>query len=109
MTFELKREHIKLLSKMKIGWDIDGFGVPGVDRTSPFGFNDSTPYQTIAEILGIEKQNGDNEFTVEQDKYMMSVYRETDQALQIILQSQSFQPGIYKRDDYYTWRIIEKR
>lgn len=101
--FELKEEHLKLLKNMYVDWDDCEFGAPAIDCKRPYG--DSYVYGDIAKILGIEgfKDSEDEiHFSKEQIDLMNNLHKETRIALQIILMTGKFEPGIYIADEYST-------
>jgi len=100
--FTLREKHIKLLSKMNVGWDNAEFGAPCIDPKRPYG--NSSVLEDIAEIIGgLDGKScphcGEliNELDVER---LNNLHKETKMALQIILSTQSFKPGLYIADDY---------
>ena len=103
-SFELKQEHIQLLSNAYIEWDDCEFGAPCIDPKRPYG--NSWVYGDIAEILNIQyDEDADEPFTEEQESYFLELHEELKTALQIILCTNSFIPGVYVCDDYKNnWR-----
>lgn len=95
MAFTLTEDHIKLISKFTWVWDDCEFGAPAIDSKRPYG--NSHVYGDIAEILGINPEDGDY-FSQEQEDFMWKIYSETDTALEVILKSRSFELGEYERD-----------
>lgn len=88
--FELKEEHIKLLNSMWVNWH-EGYselGTPVIDLKGPYGNGDVV--EDIYEILEGESINEDELFV----KYK-ELHRETETALQIVLQTKSFETGNY--------------
>lgn len=99
--FELKSEHIKLLSKVWVSWDFGEFGAPAIDCKRPYG--NSFVYGDIAEILGLTprvNEFSEEYFSEEQKAFMDLIHCETKTALQVILSTQSFRPGLYKCEKY---------
>lgn len=120
--FELKREHIELLSNTYISWDDCEFGAPEINPKRPYG--NSSVYQDMLEILGLkELREGIYEFKLNNKKWILkggdkyniyfdgaddellieelrNLHKELEIALQIILTTKSFKPGIYVLDDY---------
>jgi hypothetical protein len=100
--FELKEEHIKLLSKVYVKWINCEFGAPAIDYKRPYGNSDV--YNDIAKILNI-KPDGNTEddyqeFSEEQLHYMYNLHKEIEYTLEIILHTQSFETGFYQSDKY---------
>lgn len=108
-SFELKSEHITLLRRAYVRWEDCEFGAPAIDCKRPYG--DSDVLDDMAEILGIEPM-GTNAydpdepgFTRDQEDYLNQLHKETQTALQVILSTGSFEPGVYTTSDYgYEWR-----
>jgi hypothetical protein len=104
-TFLLKPEHIKLLEKAYIGWDKTEFGAPAIDPKRPYG--NSSVIEDIAEILDwqVDPSTG---LTKEQDDYAYQLHKETQTALQIIVQHFKVPWGTYVSDDYgFRWKLKE--
>ena len=98
---ELKEEHLKLLRNVHIGWDKCEFGAPAIDCKKPYGNSDV--YEDMAKILGIkgfEDSDGEISFSKEQVHCMDTLHRESMIALQIVLKTGNFEPGVYVADEY---------
>ncbi|MFA6199178.1 MAG: hypothetical protein WC679_02065 [Bacteroidales bacterium] len=104
-SFELKKEHILLLSKMYVSWDECEFGAPSIDPKRPYG--NSWVLGDMADILGISyDDDSDNPFTEEQESYLYELHYELETALQIVLNTLSFVPGTYYVEDYsIEWKL----
>jgi hypothetical protein len=90
--FELKEEHIKLLSNFNIYWVDNSYdGAPGVYPKKPYG--NSNVMRDVAKIVG-EDYCEDND--IEQIKRLYKWHTETEIALTVVLQAKSFEPGIYQ-------------
>ncbi len=101
--FLLKPEHIKLLERAYIGWEDCEFGAPAIDCKRPYGNSDVVG--DIAEILGWQ-YNHDDVLTKEQIGYAHQLHRETQVALQIIVQHFKVPWGTYISEDYGgTWKL----
>lgn len=108
--FRLTDEHIKLLRAAYVGWEDAEAGAPCIDCKRPYGNSDVTG--DIGEILGEEpllaNRHGDREFTQEQEERFLTLHRETEQALRVVLQTGSFVPGHYVTEQYRNnWRRVE--
>lgn len=129
-TFEVKPEHLQLIQRFCVGWQDCEFGAPEIDPKRPYG--NSAVHQDMIEILGFkELKEGIYEFELfgqkwllkGEDKYNLylegadeekllellnELHEETEQALQICLATQSFEPGIYETSDKYSddWRRV---
>lgn len=95
--FELKEEHIKLLSKAYIDLSNCETGAPEIDPKRPYG--NSYVAGDVAEILGWEIE--EDGLTDDQFEDAMMLHYGTVQALQIILQCKTFKPGIYVNKEKY--------
>lgn len=98
--FRLTENHIKLLQKLNIGSAVvyDSIVVPKIDSKRPFG--NSVIETDVADILEWEKEN---RTPIEQ------ILAELPIALEIVLQRQTFEPGLYNMSDkafrnYADWR-----
>jgi hypothetical protein len=80
-----------------------GLGAPAIDPRAPYGHADA--HEDIAEILGI-KASG--EFTEEQFKVMNTLHQETAIALEIVLRTGKWSPGVYEADvDSPNWAYVK--
>ncbi len=125
--FEIIEEHFKLLKEMYVDWNDCEFGAPAINPKRPYG--NSSGVDDVAEILGIKKtkdnvENYDKEeaseyankkeyieyleWNQETYNYLMRIHKEMRIVLQIVLKTQSFKLGKYRREDYYgiDWRFI---
>jgi hypothetical protein len=99
--FELKEEHLKLLRNMIVSWDDCEFGAPTVNCKKPYG--NSHVYGDMSKILdieGVEDSKKKIHFSKEQVDLMDKLHKETKVALQIVLKTGKFEPGIYVTDEY---------
>jgi len=105
--FTVTEEHIKLLRRAVVGWEDGEFGAPSIDCKRPYG--NSSVYNDIAEILGIEPTDADNQdFSSEQLDDMRSLHEETRTALQIFLTTGQMLAGEYEADRYRDdWRLMK--
>jgi len=105
--FVLREKHLKLLSKMNVDWDDAEFGAPCIDPKRPYG--NSSVIEDMAEILGLGGETCPHcgEMLKQQDKErLLNLHKETETALQIVLSTQSFKPGIYVADKYSgDWKL----
>ena len=126
--FELKKEHILLLSDASISWNDSEFGAPGIYPKKPYG--NSNVHQDMIKILGLKEiKEGVYEFVLfgekwllkGQDKYNIylegkdedsltdeldKLHKELEIALAIVLRTKSFKKGLYEADDYSSnWRL----
>jgi hypothetical protein len=110
--FQLTNDHIKLLSVAYVSWDDGEYGAPAIDCKRPYG--NSSVEHDIIEILGWEAKRCPH-----CDEYLdeagakglrekaAQIHIETKLALQVILRSRSFVPGLYRRSPYHQdWKLI---
>lgn len=90
-TFTVKPEHLKLIRAMVLTWGNAEFGAPAVDPKRPYGNSDV--YEDIAEILGIDPNEADEE-------EMNKLHNETLAALQIAISVGYFKEGTYHTKNY---------
>ena len=106
-TFTLTEQHIKLLRKMWVIWYDCEAGAPGVDCKRPYGNSDVDG--DMAEILGLPWDPEDDETAVEQQRAFTKLHAETQTALQIVLYTGKFEPGLYKQQceyDSQAWVLV---
>lgn len=97
--FTVTDEHVKLLRRACVGWGDCEFGAPSIDCKRPYG--NSSVYNDIAEILGIEPEDeGNQDFSSEQFDHMHMLHKETQTALQIFLTTGQMLTGEYEADRY---------
>jgi hypothetical protein len=99
--FDLTEKHILLLQNMS--WDYDssyGVGGPAADSKRPYGNSYAVP--DVADILGVEMpENDDTKYSEMEEHEIMQYHYESATALQIILQTRSFKPGLYRKFSQY--------
>lgn len=118
--FEIKPEHLKLIQRFCIGWQDCEFGAPEIDPKRPYGNSDVI--QDMVEVLGFEeidperflfklfdkeyRLKGEDKYNIEFDdqeelvEILTNLHKETEIALQICLETQIFQTGIFKHEKY---------
>lgn len=108
-TFELKEEHIKLIERMYWEYSDCETGGPAVNGKRPYGNSYVPP--DVAEILGVELSEDDDEKYEEQVKELMQYHYDSHIAIEIILQTKSFKTGTYKNvaDPYHKtkWKFVK--
>ena len=110
--FTFTEQHIALLRHMYVDWRDAEAGAPEIDPKRPYG--NSAVEDDVAEILGVprinEPENEDESDARElQDRDLLALHEQTATALQIVLNTGEFRPGVYERPDEYdtrTWRRI---
>lgn len=90
-TFELKPEHLLLLKNANVQMQDVETGAPEIDPKRPYG--NSFVAGDVAEILGRDRP----EYRSQESTDLLRIHYETLEALQIILQLQTFEPGIYRQ------------
>jgi len=106
--FTLTEEHIVLLSNACVSWNDCEFGAPEINPKRPYGNSDVL--DDIADILNIEQKTcphcGENLDELDEQN-LNKLHKETEIALQIILDTKSFIPGKYvKRDNGEKWKPV---
>ena len=89
--FEVTEEHLKLLKHSHVMWRASEYGAPMIDPKRPYG--NTSVESDIAEILEWGKY--DNERAEK-------IHRELETVLQIVLVTQTFEPGLYNIRNEYT-------
>lgn len=89
-SFVLTEEHIKLLRAMCVGWQDCEYGAPEIDPKRPYG--NSSVECDIHEILTDERSY---ELTDAQRERYAQLHRETQLALEIMLQCGEVRTGTY--------------
>ncbi|PLR72251.1 hypothetical protein [Bacillus sp. UMB0728] len=95
-SFELKSEHLKLLQNMYVGWRDIETGAPRIDPKRPYGNSDVI--QDIHFILTgshLEEQNINS-----LEEHYMTLHREMETVLQIVLHTMSFETGKYCKEGF---------
>jgi hypothetical protein len=106
MEFTLTENHLKLLQKMWVGWLPCEFGAPEINPKRPYGNSDVIG--DIHEILTGTYSSWEDISEEIENKYN-KLHKETETALQIVLSTQSFLPGRYRKIHPYgkDWERIE--
>ncbi len=100
--FILTEQHIKLLSAAYVSWEHCEFGAPSIDCKRPYGNGDV--FEDMAGILGIEIT--DSFPTPLDEKILFQLHKELKTALQIVLRTKSFEPGLYTASPYeQNWKL----
>lgn len=108
--FVLTKDHVKLLRQMIVGWSETEFGAPEVDPKRPYGNSDVV--RDVLTILDWNVPRCPNCGAILDDGKVETQARElhfeTATALQVVLSSGSFRPGVYRRDDEYQrdWQFV---
>lgn len=93
--FVLLPEHIKLLRAANVTWYEIETGAPAIDGKRPYG--ESGVARHIIEMMGWQPDPDD--VTRREDRQdrenALRLHRDTETALQIVLSTGSFEPGVY--------------
>lgn len=109
--FQLTEDHIKLLNRMFVYWDDGSYeGSPCIDSKRPYG--NSSVACDVYEIIHGKEWDYDEHDEMPEEIYeqMLVLHRETATALQIVLCTKSFVPGLYEKKKPYddlSWRKVE--
>lgn len=96
--FRVTAQHIALIRRMVIGWDETCYeGAPAVDLKRPYGNSDVL--HDVAHILGYaERSDSDGAWRELYETELRAIHRETETALQCVLATGSFEPGLYRAE-----------
>ena len=89
--FEVTEDHLKLLKHSHVMWRASEYGAPMIDPKRPYG--NTSVESDIAEILGWDKEDSQR---------AEKLHRELETVLQIVLVTQTFEPGLYNIRNEYT-------
>ncbi len=103
-TFTLTADHITLLTNVYVGWSNCEYGAPEIDPKRPYG--NGCVEHDIASLLQwpVDDDEGPSQ---EQRQRASVIHAETQNALQVILDTKSFVPGTYERARYGDrWKLV---
>ena len=89
--FEVTEDHLKLLKHSHVMWRASEYGAPMIDPKRPYG--NTSVESDIAEILGWDEEDSQR---------AEKLHRELEIVLQIVLVTQTFEPGLYNLRNEYT-------
>lgn len=92
--FALTEQHLTLLANAYVEWQFTETGAPAIDPKRPYGNSDVAA--DVAELFGFPVDD-DGEYTDEQLEKALELHHQTLVALEIVLQTRSFTPGLYRR------------
>jgi hypothetical protein len=99
--FRLTEDHIKLLRNMYVGWSYSETGAPEIDPKRPYG-NSDVPGDIHYILTGKYEQISDDLC----DAYY-ELHSKTETALQIVLRTGKFEPGVYECSPYTSdWKPV---
>lgn len=104
-TFELKPEHVKLPRHAYVEWCDLETGAPAIDPKRPYG--NSYVAGDVWEIIHGQRLDDEDELDRETDDAMLALHQETQTALQVVLATGGFEPGVYQKPRWgsdYGWR-----
>ncbi len=102
--FTLTENHVKLLRRANVTWSDCEFGAPAIDPKRPYGNS-----FVIGDIAGILDALRDEDGDVDDEVYetLYKFHSETETALQIVLETGSFEAGNYEREKYFgKWKRV---
>lgn len=106
--FVLTKQHITLLRHASVSWNGNEFGAPTINPKRPYGNSDVLT--NIAEILSVLLYDEKNEMIEETAQKLAAMHHQTQTALQIILSTGWFEPGLYESEDYCgKWKRVQSR
>lgn len=109
--FTLKKDHIKLLRSSYVSWNYCEFGAPSIDCKRPYG--NSEVYSDMVKILAIKDAftgDEDDGYEVKDSviRKLAKIHGELETALQVVLHTGKFKPGVYEADDYdRNWKLFK--
>jgi hypothetical protein len=104
--FVLTAEHVAMLREMCVDWDDAEFGAPAVDPKRPYGNSDVL--RDLYELLEAGEWDDDRGMPAsltprewaELATILGRLHAETETALQVVLDTGAFQPGVYTAPAY---------
>src|SRR5688572_12398667 len=105
-TFTITEDHLKLLRRFNVTWDDCETGAPVIDQKRPYG--NSNVANDIHQILTGERIGSLNSARgelseAERERYL-SLHREMETVLQIVLATGRFGVGLYQQEKKYDYR-----
>lgn len=108
ITFVLRPEHIALLRASYVRWAPEAYeGYAAIDCKRPYGNSDVVG--DIAKILGLDAPEDTEDWVLREP--LLELHRQTSTALQILLLTGSFEPGVFVSDQWgssRSWRRVEE-
>lgn len=109
-TFEMTELHVELLRNMVVSWSGTEFGAPEINPKRPYGNSDVL--RDMRELLepdvALDDEGNPSGASQWTDAGLEEMHVQTETALQIVLATGSFEPGLYEADDYRNnWRPVQ--
>jgi hypothetical protein len=99
MRFTLTEDHLKLFRQMNVGWQECEYGAPEIDPKRPYGNGDVEA--DIIATLGWPWDRGEYEEPPKSLRQRAAaIHKEMETALQVVLSSCSFEPGVYVSEEW---------
>jgi hypothetical protein len=113
--FTLTEDHLRLLHRTCVSWNLTETGAPTIDPKRPYG-NSAVESDIAAIIDPFYRDLGDYGDYDDRERYteahsdrLMRLHGETAVALQIVLCTGAFKPGLYELENRYddrSWRRV---
>jgi hypothetical protein len=103
--FTLTKDHINLLQEIEftmLDWEYPG--APGGDAKRPYGNSGHNAIRDMADALGRLDPDHDEIDADDATNEILAIWNETADALQVILHTRSFEPGIYVKTRGHRWK-----
>lgn len=104
-AFTLTEDHIKLLRAMWVNWQDVEAGAPEIDPKRPYG-NSDVAWDVAVLLEWVAEPQGDQKLSWQTVEAAMAHHRETQTALQIVLNTGAFEPGQYSQGANYRWSKV---
>lgn len=108
--FCIGENHLKLSRRMFVDWDDCEYGAPCINPKRPYGNSDVE--RDIAELIGYELECDDSGELVFSDvdrRYLRTLHKEMQTALQIWLCTGVIRTGLFRKNDKYddtSWEFV---
>lgn len=105
--FTLTEVHLKLLRHAYVAWAGDEqWGSPGISTVHPYGNGDVV--DDVLRIIGRTPNPDYDDWSRSEKDLAWALHRETETALQIVLVTGAFEPGVYAKRNTYAQRSWER-
>ena len=106
--FTLTKDHLTLLHHAYVQWQDCEYGAPGIDPKRPYGNSGRLIERDIALMLGWVPEGSRAEIPEPLRERARRLHEETETALQIVLCTMSFEPGVYRKNTSFMRRSWER-